>query len=92
MQHPGRNGFQNFRTGGASAQLSGLDLYAWSEALREIPKGPVTEADFRAWLEGPLRRFFPFQRFFGAYGSIFGHRVQMHAMIARFFGAPWRVG
>jgi DNA-binding CsgD family transcriptional regulator len=59
----------------------GLDLCAWSEALYELPTGAVTEADFRAWLEGPLRRFFPFQRFFGAYGSLSGSRVQMHALM-----------
>jgi len=81
MQHLGQNGTLQNRTGAAKAQLSGADLRAWSEALCEIPKGPVTEADFRAWLEGPLRRFFPFQRFCGAYGSLSGHLVQMHAMM-----------
>jgi len=81
MQHPGRNGFAKLRTGAASAQQSGVDLSAWSEALCEIPTGPVSEADFRAWVEGPLRRFFPFERFCGAYGSLSGNRVHMHALI-----------
>ena len=81
MQHPARNGFSMLRTGTASAQRFGVDLCAWSEALCEIPTGPVSEADFRAWVEGPLRRFFPFERFCGAYGSLSGNRVQMHALI-----------
>ncbi len=67
----------------------GLDLRAWSEALCELPTGPVTEADFRNWLEGPLRRFFPFQKFFGAYGSLSGRRVQMHALITSGHGADF---
>ena len=81
MQHPGRNGFSKLRTGAAGAQRSGLNLGAWSEALCDIPTGPVSEADFRAWVEGPLRRFFPFERYCGAYGSLSGNRLQTHAMI-----------
>jgi DNA-binding CsgD family transcriptional regulator len=81
MQHLGRDGFSQVRTGSIEVRPPELDLCAWSEALYELPTGAVTEADFRAWLEGPLRRFFPFQRFFGAYGSLSGSRVQMHALM-----------
>lgn len=81
MQHLGQNSFSHVRTELLGALRSGLDLRAWCEALYELPAGPVTEADFRAWLEGPLRRFFPFQRFFGACGSLSGRRVQMRTMI-----------
>jgi DNA-binding CsgD family transcriptional regulator len=81
MQQLGQNGFSQVRTKLLGAQRSGLDLRAWSEALYDLPTGAVTEADFRAWLEGPLRRFFPFQRFLGAYGSLSGHRVQMQTLI-----------
>jgi DNA-binding CsgD family transcriptional regulator len=81
MQQLGQNGFSQVRTELLGAQRSALDLRAWSEALCNLPTGAVTEADFRAWLEGPLRRFFPFQRFFGAYGSLSGHRVQMQTLI-----------
>src|SRR3954452_5303889 len=81
MRHLGQDGTSQVRTGSLEARRSGLDLCAWSEALYELPMGPVTEADFRAWLEGPLRRFFPFRQFFGAYGRLSGNRVQMHALI-----------
>jgi DNA-binding CsgD family transcriptional regulator len=79
MQRLGQSGFSQVRT--ATARLSGLDLCAWSEALSQIPVGPIGDADFRAWLEGPLRRFFPFQRFCGAYASLSGNRVHMRGMI-----------
>ena len=81
MQHLGQNGFSQVRTELRGAQRSSPDLHAWSKALYDLPTGPVTEADFRAWLEGPLRRFFPFERFFGAYGSLSGSRVQMRTLI-----------
>jgi len=81
MRHPGQDGTSQIRTGTAEARRSGVDLRAWSEALYELPTGPVSESDFRAWLEGPLRRFFPFRQFFGAYGRLSGNRVQMQALI-----------
>jgi DNA-binding CsgD family transcriptional regulator len=81
MQHFGRDGTSQARAGLLEVRPSGLDLCAWSEALYELPTGAVTDADFRAWLEGPLRRFFPFQRFFGAYGGLSGNRVQMHTLM-----------
>jgi DNA-binding CsgD family transcriptional regulator len=81
MQHLGRDVSSRVRTGTVEGRLPGLNLRAWSEALYEQPSGAATEADFRVWLEGPLRRFFPFRMFFGAYGGLSGSRVQMHAMI-----------
>src|SRR3954465_6501611 len=57
--------------------LSDLDLQAWIAALRELPTGAVTDADVLAWVEGPLRQFFPFERFFGAYGNLSGGRARM---------------
>jgi DNA-binding CsgD family transcriptional regulator len=89
MQHLGRHVSSHVRTGTVEARLSGLDLCAWSEALCELPTGELAESDFRAWLEGPLRRFFPFQRFFGAYGSLSGHRVQMQTLITSGHGAEF---
>ena len=81
MPHFGQNRFSHARAELHAAQRFALDLRTWSEALYDLPTGAVTEADFRAWLEGPLRRFFPFQRFLGAYGSLSGHRVQMQTLI-----------
>jgi DNA-binding CsgD family transcriptional regulator len=59
-----------------------IDAGAWLRALREIPGGNVTEADFLAWLDGPLRRFFPFEKFFGAYGYVSGGRAHMRSAIS----------
>src|SRR4051812_7012231 len=81
MRHLGRDKSAQVRAGGREAGWPGLDLRAWSEALYDLPTGPVAELDFRVWLEGPLRRFFPFRQFFGAYGRLSGNRVQMHALI-----------
>jgi DNA-binding CsgD family transcriptional regulator len=95
MQHPGRNASSEVRTGVVETRRFGLDLCGWSEALYELPTGDLTESDFRAWLEGPLRQFFPFKRFFGAYGSLGGHRVQMQTLFTSGHGPefvasrPW---
>ena len=64
-----------------NADCTDLDLAAWSRALRELPTGPMSEADFRAWLEGPLRRFFAFEGFFCAYGSMTAGRLYMRSML-----------
>jgi len=42
----------------------------------------VTESDVLAWVEGPLRAFFPFENFLAAYGSLLGGRIQMHSLIS----------
>lgn len=58
------------------------DLSAWIRALRMVPASPVTEGDVLAWVEGPLRQFFPFEKFWGGYGSMSGGRIQMRSMIS----------
>lgn len=62
--------------------FSDADLKAWIAALRELPTRAVTEGDVVAWVEGPLRQFFPFERFFGAYGNLCGGRVRMLASVS----------
>ena len=59
-----------------------LDISGWLRALRDIPTGAVTEGDFRAWLEGPVRRFFAFEKFFGAYGYLSGGRAHMRSTVS----------
>jgi len=60
---------------------SGLDIKTWIGALSEAPTGSVTDARILRWVEGPLRRFFPFQRFFGAYGRLSGGRIRIRNMV-----------
>lgn len=57
--------------------FSDVDLQAWIDVLRVLPPAPVSERDVLAWVEGPLRRFFPFEKFLGAYGNLSGGRIQM---------------
>jgi DNA-binding CsgD family transcriptional regulator len=59
-----------------------LDLQAWIDALRALPAAAVTEADVLAWTEGPLRKFFPFEKFLGAYGHLAGGRIQMRSLVS----------
>ena len=62
--------------------FSDVDLHAWIAALRELPTRAVTDADVLAWVEGPLRQFFPFERFFGAYGNLSGGRIRMLSSVS----------
>jgi DNA-binding CsgD family transcriptional regulator len=61
---------------------SDQDLNAWIRALRDLPEAPVTESDVLAWIEGPLRGFFPFEKFLGAYGNLSGGRVNMRLSVS----------
>jgi DNA-binding CsgD family transcriptional regulator len=61
---------------------SGLDLDAWIGALRALPVGPVTEAEIVAWVDGPLQKFFPFEKFLAAYGNLSGGRIQMRSLVS----------
>ncbi len=65
----------------ASPNLSGLDLQTWLEVLSALPGAPVTESDILAWVEGPLRKFFPFEKFLGAYGGLSGGMIRMRSLV-----------
>ena len=67
--------------GGRAIEFSASDFLAWLEALRSLPVGAVTTSDLLAWVEGPLRLFFPFERFLGAYGSLSGGRIRMLSLL-----------
>jgi len=54
-----------------------LDLDPWVDALRALPLSPASEDDVLAWLDGPLRRFFPFEKCLVAYGGLSGGVIQM---------------
>jgi len=65
----------------ADADSSGPDIKSWIDALSEVPAGSITEDQILSWVEGPLRRFFPFQKFLGAYGRLSGGRIRMRNMV-----------
>jgi len=65
-----------------SRKSSGLDFEAWIDALNALPrKATVTEKDILSWVEGPLRLFFPFRKFLGAYGGLSGGRIRMRSLL-----------
>ncbi|CCD96816.1 putative transcriptional regulatory protein,luxR family [Bradyrhizobium sp. ORS 375] len=74
-------GAKGGKSGLGDAEPSRPDLNAWIEALGAAPGGTVTEDQILAWVEGPLRRFFPFQRFLGAYGRLVGGRIRMRNLV-----------
>jgi DNA-binding CsgD family transcriptional regulator len=85
LRHPRHN--DDIRPGKArrdnAAQSSrDLNLDAWIGALRVLPAAPVSENDVLGWVEGPLREFFPFERFLGAYGNLSGDRIQMRSLVS----------
>jgi hypothetical protein len=61
--------------------LGDPDLKECMRALSALPTAPVTEAVVLAWVEGPLRRFFPFERFLGSYVAV---SVNVDRKIAKF--------
>lgn len=74
--------FPKGATGRDDSDLSDLDLVTWADVLRQSPAmSTATEADILVWLEGPLRRFFPFARFWGCYGGLSGGRILMRSML-----------
>lgn len=54
--------------------LSEQDLADWALTLRCVP---TDAGDMMAWVEGPLREFFPFQRLFMAYGVLVAGEIKL---------------
>jgi DNA-binding CsgD family transcriptional regulator len=83
MGKPGRpsQGSRPRKPAGRSADPSALDLKAWIAALSAVPTGPMTETRILGWVEGPLRRFFPFRGFLGSYGRLSGGRIRMQNLV-----------
>jgi DNA-binding CsgD family transcriptional regulator len=66
---------------GLSAASPDPELKAWVVALSAVPAGSTTEDQILRWVEGPLRGFFPFQRFLGGYGRLSGGRIRMRSLV-----------
>jgi DNA-binding CsgD family transcriptional regulator len=63
-------------------QSSEFTLGAWSAALRAAPISEVTDVNLLTWVEGPLRQFFPFEKFTGVFGDVSGGRFQMRSLLS----------
>lgn len=74
-------GLESAHKANAALHLSGIDLQSWLCALSALPGVPVTESNILSWVEGPLRKFFPFERFFGGYGSLSGGLIRIRSFL-----------
>src|SRR5450830_5740 len=54
--------------------LSQTDFENWLNALAQLPQ---ERHEFMPWIEGPLKRFFPFSHFFCAHGELLAGRIQI---------------
>jgi DNA-binding CsgD family transcriptional regulator len=84
LRHPLQNSgveLGRIENGDVATGYSDLDLDTWTNALRLLPTAPVTEGGVLTWVEGPLRRFFPFEKFYAGYGSLSGGRIQTRSLI-----------
>lgn len=75
------SGFDSVLKTGISLKPSSLDVGAWIGALNGLPKAPTTDRDVLTWVEGPLRQFFPFERFLGSYGQLSGGRIRRRSLV-----------
>jgi hypothetical protein len=53
--------------------LSEQDLHRWTQALKALPSQPH---ELMPWIEGPLRKFFPFARIFMAHGELVAGQIK----------------
>ena len=58
-----------------------MSLGGWVGALNALPKTPTVEGAVLTWIEGPLRQFFPFERFLGSYGELSGGRIRRRSLV-----------
>lgn len=55
------------------AHLTASDLQKWLSAITDLPRSP---AQFMAWLDGPLKNFFPYRKLFMAYGELIAGQIK----------------
>jgi DNA-binding CsgD family transcriptional regulator len=95
LRHLARNevgGPEQIGLGVVASDLADLNLDGWVCALRLLPAEPVTESDVLAWVEGPLRGFFPFGKFYAGYGSLSGGRIQTRSLVTSGFTPEFLAG
>jgi hypothetical protein len=74
-------GLEPVRKADVSLNLSGQDLQTWIGVLSALPGAPATESGILAWVEGPLRKFFPFDGFVGSPGRLSGGRFRRRSLV-----------
>jgi DNA-binding CsgD family transcriptional regulator len=66
-----------------------LNLSAWIGVLQALPGSDVTKSDILTWVEGPLRQFFPFEKFLGSYAKLSGSRAQILSLVTSGYPAEF---
>lgn len=64
----------------AARQLTMRDVQLWWDALAHPAREPSA---FLAWLDGPLRHFFPYQKLFMAYGECIAGEIKTYHWFTR---------
>lgn len=62
------------------AHLTETELQQWLAAIAVLPRG---QEQFIAWLQGPLKRFFPHRRLFMAYGEQIAGQIKTTHWLTR---------
>ena len=62
------------------AHLTEADLQRWLAAIAELPR---SQEAFMAWLEGPLKSFFPHRKLFMAYGEHLAGQIKTTHWLTR---------
>ncbi|HRY02416.1 MAG TPA: hypothetical protein P5256_04770, partial [Beijerinckiaceae bacterium] len=73
----------------ATEPIQPLDYRLWAEAVAAKPTGVVTDDDMRAWIEGPVRRFFPHKRFMTGYAEFTVTGIKVRKRISSGYKPEW---
>ena len=73
----------------ATEPIQPLDYRLWAEAVAVKPTGVVTDDDMRAWIEGPVRRFFPHKRFMTGYAEFTVTGIKVRKRISSGYKPEW---
>lgn len=73
----------------ATEPIAALDYRLWAEAAASKPTGVVSDDDMRAWVDGPVRRFFPHKRFMTGYAEFTVTGIKVRKRIASGYKPEW---
>lgn len=66
-----------------------LDYGLWAKAVSEQPPKPIYEHALRAWIEGPVRDFFPFKRYVIGYGEYAAGAINVKRRLIGGYRPEW---
>jgi len=78
-----------FIPSGGKPSRSKLDYALWAKAVSEQPRTPIYEHALRAWIEGPVRAFFPFTRYVIGYGEYVAGAISVKRRLVGGYRPEW---